>query len=48
MEKLLIKFAYRVPELIAKALAGDVSAMTLLAIMGVGAVSVNLRGKKKD
>lgn len=46
MEKLIVKYAHRIPELIARALAGDVSAMTLLAIMGVSAASICLKDNK--
>lgn len=45
MEKLILKFAHRIPELMARALAGDVTAIAILAAMGIAAVATELKNK---
>ena len=45
MEKLIAKFAHRIPELITRALAGEASAIAILAAMGITAV---ISSRKKD
>ena len=42
MEKLILKYGHRIPELIARALAGDVFAIAILAAMGISAAAVCL------
>lgn len=44
MDKLIARYGHRIPELTAKALAGDVYSMAILALMGMGVVS-RLMGK---
>lgn len=48
MEKLILKFGYRIPEYVARALAGDASAMAILVIMGIGAASIQLKESLKE
>lgn len=43
MEKLILKYGHRIPELIARALAGDGFAIAILALMGIGVASQCLK-----
>lgn len=45
MEKLIIKLAPRIPELIARAMAGDLYAISVLTLMGIGAAATCLKDK---
>lgn len=45
MEKLVLKYGYRIPELITRALAGDGYAIAILALMGIGAASQYFKDK---
>jgi len=45
MEKLILKYGYRIPELVTRALAGDGYAIAILAFMGIGAVSQYFKNK---
>ncbi len=45
MEKLILKYGHRIPELITRALAGDGYAITILTLMGMGAISQCIKGK---
>ena len=42
MEKLILKYGHRIPELIARALAGDAIAIAILAVMGISAAATCL------
>ena len=47
MERLILRYGYRIPELIARALAGDAFAITILAAMGISAAATVIgKGKK--
>ena len=45
MEKLILKYGHRIPELAARALAGDGYAITILAIMGIGVAAECFKDK---
>lgn len=47
MERLLMKYAYRIPQLITRALAGDPSAIATLAAMGIAAAAVTVKDTLK-
>ena len=46
MEILISKYGYRIPELITRALAGDVFAITILAAMGITAAAAVFKDRK--
>lgn len=45
-ERLVIKYAYRIPELVTRALAGDPIAIGLLAAMGISAAAYAMKKDK--
>ncbi|MDO5338086.1 MAG: hypothetical protein Q4E89_11655 [Eubacteriales bacterium] len=48
MEKILLKYAHKIPQLINRALAGDPSAIAALAAMGIAAAAVTVKDGLKD
>lgn len=45
MERLILKYAHRIPELITRALAGDAVAIAILAAMGITAAVAAAKDK---
>lgn len=45
LAKLAAKYAYRIPELLARAAAGDPTAIAILSVLGVAAVATYVKGK---
>ncbi len=41
MEKLILRYGHRIPELIARAMAGDGYAITILTLMGMGSITAH-------
>jgi len=43
---IIAKYAWRIPELLARAAVGDVTAIALLAAMGIAAAAVCIKNNK--